>query len=128
MYKVITFVLCALMPMVSVAGETKIVSFKTLLSENRVHLTQLKLNMTRQELDELMGNIAAKTRNGLVPNPYRVDIIERSNKNYEVLYYINRKYPPFTNIKLSQTMPVILHEGRVIGWGRDKLNQIRYEE
>jgi len=42
-----------------------------------------------------------------------------------------KKYPPFTSIKLYQATPIVLGNGKVIGWGKDSLKvakEAKYEK
>jgi Protein of unknown function (DUF3192) len=99
-------------------------SYVDLLSNNRVNLQKLEIGMSRGEVDATMGTTPSQTRNGLVPNPYEREISRRNDGYYEVLYYLVQKYPPFTPIKRSQATPVVLRNGKVIGWGTDALDSI----
>lgn len=101
------------------------VSFKTLISRNLVNLNKLSIGMTKTEVLELMGSFAAETKDSLVPNPYKVEPFSLEKDQYEVLYYLTKKYPPFTPIKLSQATPVVLKNGRVVGWGTGALQKVK---
>ncbi len=122
---VIFFPILFLISYVSFAEE---ISFKELISNNRVNLNKIELNMPKEQVREFMGNDHAETGNGIAPNPYKKEIIESGKKQYEVYYYLNRKYPPFTSIKLTQTVPVIFLDGEVIGWDWAKLRKIQNSE
>ena len=95
---------------------TEMVSYKTLLSRNLVNLNKLSVGMTKEQVMRIMGNFASKTGNSHIPNPYKTEPFIVGKTQYEALYYMTRKYPPFTSIKLSQATPVVLKEGKVIGW------------
>jgi hypothetical protein len=99
-------------------------SYVDLLSNNRMNLQKLEVGMSRGEVEAIMGTTPSQTRNGLVPNPYEREILRRKDGSYEVLYYLVEKYPPFTSIKRSQATPVVLKNGKVMGWGADVLNSI----
>lgn len=101
------------------------VSYRTLISRNVVNLNKLALGMTKEEAMDTMGRFVASTRNGVVPNPYKTEPFSKDGKQYEALYYMTRKYPPFTSIKLSQATPVVLEDGRVIGWSLSVLENAR---
>jgi hypothetical protein len=81
--------------------------------------------MTKPQVMQIMGNFAAKTGDSLVPNPYKTEPFIVGKTQYEALYYMTRKYPPFTSIKLSQATPVVLREGQVIGWSVDALQSAK---
>lgn len=101
------------------------VSYRTLISRNVVNLNKLALGMTKEEVMDTMGRFVASTRNSVVPNPYKTEPFSQDGKQYEALYYMTRKYPPFTSIKLSQATPVVLEDGRVIGWSLSVLENAR---
>ena len=72
-----------------------------------------------------MGSFSAETRDALVPNPYTIEPFTVGKSQYETLYYLTHKYPAFTPIKISQATPVVLKDGRVIGWGLGTLQEAR---
>ena len=106
------------------AEEIETVSYKTLLSRNLTNLNKLSIGMTKQQVTELMGTFQSKTSNSVVPNPYITEPMLISGKDHEVLWYLTKKYPPFTPVKKSQATPVVLKDGRVIGWGDSYLASI----
>ena len=103
----------------------EIVSYKTLLSRNLANLNKLSVGMTKSQVMELMGTFSAETRDSLVPNPYKLEPFNVGKTQYEALYYMTRKYPPFTPVKLSQATPVVLKEGQVIGWSSETLRSAK---
>ena len=107
------------------ADKVETVSYKTLLSRNLSNLNKLSMGMTKQQLTELMGTFQSKTSNSVVPNPYITEPMPISGKTYEVLWYLTKKYPPFTPVKKSQATPVVLRDGKVIGWGDSYLGSIK---
>lgn len=107
------------------AEKVETVSYRTLLSRNLTNLNKLSIGMTKQQVMDLMGTFQSKTANSVVPNPYMSEPILVSGKTYEVLWYLTRKYPPFTPIKKSQATPVVFKDGKVIGWGDSFLDSIK---
>lgn len=107
------------------ADDVETVSYKTLLSRNLTNLNKLSIGMTKQQVMELMGTFQSKTSNSAVPNPYITEQMVISGKHHEVLWYLTKKYPPFTPIKKSQATPVMLKDGKVIGWGDSFLSSIK---
>lgn len=103
----------------------EMVSYKTLLARNLTNLNNLSVGMTKQEVVQVMGNFASKTNDSLVPNPYKTEAFLVGQTQYEAMYYLTQKYPPFTSIKLSQATPVVLKDGKVIGWGAEILKSIK---
>lgn len=104
---------------------TEMVSYKSLLSRNLMNLNKLSVGMKKLQVTEIMGNFAAKTGDSLVPNPYTTEPFSVRGTQYEALYYMTRKYPPFTPIKLSQATPVVLKEGQLIGWSVETLQSAK---
>jgi len=117
--------LASSLPLSTYAGDVESVSYRTLLSRNISNLNKLSVGMTRQELMTTMGTFQSRTANSVVPNPYIVEPILVSGKTYEVMWYLTRKYPPFTSIKKSQATPVILKDGKVFGWGDQFLASVK---
>lgn len=107
------------------AEKVETVSYSTLLSRNLTNLNKLSIGMTKQQAVDLMGTFQSRTANSVVPNPYMSEPILVSGKTYEVLWYLTRKYPPFTPIKKSQATPVVFKDGKVIGWGDSFLDSIK---
>jgi len=101
---------------------TASVSYRTLISLNQANINKLSLGMTRAQVEHTMGAMAASTKNSIVSNPYKVEPMHIGKSQYEVLYYLTRKYPPYTPIKDSQATPVILRDGKVVGWGWGNLS------
>lgn len=128
-------VLLLSMVLVSCAGmgtgdRVKWVSYKTLISTNLANVSKLSVGMTKTQVLSTMGNLAASTKDTLVPNPYTVETFRVGRSQYEVMYYMTQKYRPFTSIRLSQATPVVLREGVVVGWGSNVLfdaEEGRYE-
>jgi len=123
-------VLCVAMLTISCAtlsndDSTEMVSYSTLLSRNLSNLNKLSVGMTKTQVMQIMGNFASRTSDSLVPNPYKTEPFLVGKTQYEALYYMTRKYPPFTSIKLSQATPVVLKEGQVIGWSVETLQSAR---
>lgn len=109
----------------SYADDLETVSYKTLLSRNLTNLNKLSIGMTKQQVMETMGTFQSKTANSVVPNPYISEPILVSGKTYEVLWYLTKKYPPFTPIKKSQATPVVIKDGKVMGWGDSFLASVK---
>ena len=114
----------------SPAESVETVRYRTLLSRNLVNLNKLRVGMTREQVFKTMGTFQSRTRDSVIPNPYKTERFIVGKTQYEALYYLTDKYPPFTRIKLSQATPVVLKEGLVIGWGWEALRRAkagRYE-
>ena len=101
------------------------VSYRTLISRNQANINKLSLGMSRAEVEHTMGAMEASTKDAIISNPYKVEPMLIGQSQFEVLYYLTRKYPPFTPIKISQATPVILKDGKVAGWGWDNLRDAK---
>ncbi len=119
------FVLLSIGLLPAHAEKVETVSYRTLLSRNLTNLNKLSMGMTKQQVMDLMGTFQSRTSNSTVPNPYVSEPILVSGKTYEVLWYLTKKYPPFTPIKKSQATPVVLKDGKVIGWGESFLASVK---
>jgi len=72
------FLILLLMSSASFADE---ISFKELISNNRVNLNKIELNMTKEQVKEFMGSNHAETGNGIVPNPYKKKLLNQVKNN-----------------------------------------------
>ena len=98
------------------------VSLKELVASNQSKLIKLSLGMTKNEVIELMGTITATTHDGVVNNPWIAEsFMDKDGTPYEVLFYVTKKNQPFTPIRKALTTPVVLKDGKVIGWGESAL-------
>lgn len=119
-------------PLVFAAGCGEERKAATIRAENQHNLTKATLGMTRAELLELMGDKTAKVSFGknamTVTNPYRNEIREVGDHTYEILWYYthqDQKDYPFKRFVIldRELTPVVLENGKVIGWGNDFLNK-----
>jgi hypothetical protein len=103
------------------AEDVKTVSYKEMMQLNRANAAKIATGMTKDEVVQIMGNIRSKVRSGPIDNPWKIEI----HGDLEVLHYITSRHPPFMPIKAYQATPVVLKEDRVIGMGRDVLEEIK---
>ena len=104
----------------------KKLSYAELLAENQLNILKISPGMTKQQVNEIMGTSQAKVKSNLfVTNPYKHDFFTIEKDSYEVLYYLTRKYPAFTNIKLSQATAVVIKNNQVVGLGAEALNRVK---
>jgi hypothetical protein len=97
-----------------------------LASANQSNLAQLSVGMSKKDVFARMGNSTAKTRDGVVNNPWTVESsVGKDGAQYEVLYYITRKNQPFTPVRKSLATGVVFKDGKVIGWGENALQQYK---
>ncbi len=100
-------------------------SLADLASSNQSKLAQLSVGMNKDDVISHMGMDAAKTKDGIVNNPWTVEtFIGNDGFQYQVLYYVTRKNPRFTPVTKSLTTPLVLKSDQLIGWGADALYRI----
>jgi hypothetical protein len=118
---IVALVLCAMTGSAfgdEAANRSDQVSLKELITSNQSKTAQLALGMSKAEVMALMGNKTAKTGDGVVNNPWLVEArLGSDGAQYEVLYYLTSKNPPFTPIRQSLTTPIVIKDGKVIAWG-----------
>ena len=101
-------------------------SLSELAHENQSSIIKLTVGMTRATVIDLMGTKSASTNDGLVANPFRSETFQdKAGAQFEVLYYVTERNRRFQPLRLSQTTPLILKNGVLIGWGADSLRQAR---
>ncbi|WP_082877783.1 DUF3192 domain-containing protein [Methylomonas koyamae] len=95
-----------------------------LASLNQGRLARLSIGISKNEVIALMGTDMANTKDGVVNNPWIVEgFVGDDGSNYEVLYYVTRRNPPFTPVLKSITTPVVLKDGKVVSWGNDSVRK-----
>jgi len=100
-------------------------ALEELAGANQGKLLHLSLGMSRNDVLKLMGSQTARTHDGIVNNPWTVETsVGRSGAQYETLYYVTRKNQPFTPVRKSLATPIVLRDGKVIGWGENALSRI----
>jgi hypothetical protein len=103
--------------------EPEYLTLRELVAANEAALRQIAVGMSREQVVQAMGTRAARTKNGVVNNPYRTNTLINPDGRYEILYYINNRNYPMMGLSDRQAMPVVLRNGVVIGWGRDALEK-----
>jgi hypothetical protein len=86
-----------------------------LRSENRANLMKLDLGMTKEQVLKAMGDKSF----GEVSNPFKREVIPgKGGETYDVLYYYT-EYIDYAAGKdwESGVTPIVLKEGKVVGWG-----------
>ncbi len=129
----------ALMAMIVISGAAACFSLGNLdelRSDNRQNLVRLNLGMTKQEVLTLMGTESktdhyANHEQVTVTNPYRSETYKAGGNVLEVLYYYTDKkhetkvdvwgWSQATQVTDDELTPVLLENGKVIGWGNSAL-------
>ena len=108
--------------------------YHSLAKHNRSNLISLEPDMTKKEVLDLMGTRTGQ-RSGLVNNPLRVSLFSIKEDNVTILYYYTdfssrqrRGYSGWRmNFKVTSenTTPLVLLNGKLIGWGEESLRRAR---
>jgi len=102
------------------------VSLAQLAKENQANVGQLAIGADRAQTMALMGTKTAKTRDGVVTNPFRSEAFkDAKGARYEIHYYVVAPNRKFQSLKLTQTTPVIFKNDALIGWGDEALQQAK---
>lgn len=98
----------------------------SLAYENQTNINRLTAGMTKAAVMEVMGTKTAKTRDGIVANPFRSEIFQdKSGTQYEVLYYVTEKNRAYQPLKVGQTTPLVFKNGVLVGWGNESLRRAK---
>src|SRR5712692_12043394 len=76
-------------------GGIRRISYEQLLSENQINILKVSPGLTKQEVVEIMGTSQAKVKSAPVTNPFKRDFFSIGKDEYEVIYYLIRRYPPY---------------------------------
>lgn len=102
----------------------KVIRYKELLTHNQESIAKLALGMSKEDVIALMGSDSAKTKNGMVLNPVRIEVFTSGDDKFEKMFYVTSAHHMFGTVNDSQTTPIVLKNGKVIGWGRDASDAI----
>ena len=128
---IIVLCLCIVTVLIEGCGEGNAVTIRT---ENRINITKVNLGMTKAEVLQLIGDKSARASFGknavTVTNPFRSELRQVNGQTYEVLYYYTHQDQrdwPTKRFKIleRELTPIILQDGKVIGWGAEFLNGLR---
>ncbi|MEZ5397823.1 MAG: DUF3192 domain-containing protein [Bryobacterales bacterium] len=93
------------------------VPYREFLARNAERSAKLTLGMKKDEVLAVMGDATSRVRDGNLSNPWKVEAFQKGEDQVEVLFYLVRKHPPFTAIRESQALAVVLRNGAVVAWG-----------
>jgi len=98
--------------------------------ENTQNLLKLSIGMTKSEAIAVMGHKTAGGRFGepKIGNPYRSAILQGKDKTFEVFYYYTEVKQTFyfssvDSISDDELTPLVFDDDKLIGWGRQLLEQ-----
>jgi len=126
--------ICLLVLIMMVSGCASMGHLDNLRTENRQNILKLSIGLTKQEALDLMGNKSATDVYQSSPvygsikltvnNPYRSEILQGKDKNFEVIYYYTDVKKMHRNwwvetptVQDDELTPLIFDEGKLIGWG-----------
>jgi hypothetical protein len=124
MFRTSVFALALILSNVVLAGENSL-PYKEFLKRNVAGVNQISTGMSKDQVVAIMKDYTTTVHDAVLTNPYRNEVVQRGSDTYEVLYYITRRHPPFTPIIDAQTVPIILKNGVVVGWGKTALLDLR---
>lgn len=84
------------------------------------------VGMTRSEVQEIMlGEVQKLQMVGQVKNPYATEFRRgQEGQVYEVMFYYAELKTGDNQVSDDELMPVVLLDGKVVGWGWGFLNQV----
>ena len=97
-------------------------------TENRENLGRLSIGMEKQKVLEIMGTETVKYRKYfIVNNPFRTEIMISADgkTTLEVLFYYTDKKRADRAITADELTPLVLKEGKLIGWGQSFTDQTK---
>lgn len=107
------------------AAKPGYMSLADLASSNQGRLVNISLGMTKEQVIAAMGSDRAETNDGVVHNPWTVEgFTDASGARHEVLFYVTRPNQPFTPVRKSLTTPIVLTDGKVVGWGEEAVQRV----
>jgi len=124
MLRILTLVALLASSAVTHAADSEL-PYKEFLKRNAVGVSQLAVGMTKEQVAAIMKTYTTSVHDAVLTNPHKTEVIQRGSDHFEVLYYITRRHPPFTPITDSQTVPVVLKNNAVVGWGKTALQDLR---
>lgn len=93
-------------------------------AENRQSIANLSKGMDKEQVIDYMGETYIWDMGVQINNPYRIEMLQGTSKNFEVFYYytgIKRADFEITNEELT---PLVFENGKLSGWGWAFLNEV----
>jgi len=98
--------------------------YKAMLLQNRANLLNLKVGMTKEQVLKTMDRNQDANRNNKITNPQKSDMMTKGDDNYEIIYFMTKRNPPFTPIAYYQATPLVLKNDKLSGWGKQAVKSI----
>jgi len=98
-------------------------SLDDIRTKNRENLMSLNQGMTKQEVLNVMGTQTQKTYDdlgnptGKINNPYRIEMYDADNSNWEILYYYTDRKSADGAITNDELTPIVIRDGKLSGFG-----------
>lgn len=101
------------------------VPIKETAARGQQNLNKIELGMFKSQVQNIMGTknhyyAGVHRRPTIITHPSKREMLESNSKMYEVLYYYTR----YAKRDAALT-PIVLNEGKVVGWGWSYLNKIK---
>jgi outer membrane protein assembly factor BamE (lipoprotein component of BamABCDE complex) len=109
----------------SSGDDAKRISYATLLSENQINILKISPGQTKQQVMDIMGSSQARVKSTFITNPFKQEFFSVDKVDYEILYYLTRRYPAYTAIKVSQATAIVLKNGKVVGLGDEAVQKAK---
>ncbi len=106
------------------SGNPNLITQDEMLTRNAADIAKLTLGMDKAQVIAVMGSFQAEANDGNIPNPFRSEVLMDGANSYEILRYWTSNPPPFVHIRDRDTTPVVLKNGKVVGWGEAAVNGI----
>jgi len=104
-----------------------VLAYESAVSANRQKVDALRIGMTRAEVDAVMGSGELVNYKRIqLRNPWRTDVLRLDDgRVQEILYYVTTGYAWRGGRDQDQLTPILMENGRVVGWGWAFLAQDR---
>ncbi|GMR20961.1 MAG: hypothetical protein BMS9Abin36_1559 [Gammaproteobacteria bacterium] len=101
------------------------VPIKETAARGQQNINRIDLGMTKTQVQNIMGTTnhyyaTAHRKPTIITHPSKREMFESNSRTFEVLYYYTR----YAKRDAALT-PVVLQEGKVVGWGWNYFNKIK---
>ena len=100
------------------SAQHNVIRYKEMLARNQEAISRLALGMSKDDVITIMGTYSAQTKNGFLLNPMKAESFTVGADVYETLLYATSPHSWFAAVNDSQATPVVLKNGKVVGWGK----------
>jgi len=100
-------------------------SFYRSVDKNKENVGKLTTGMSKDEVLKIMGTEPTNLKETPINNPYRIQELQGVDKTYEIIYYVTDVIIDDNVIDENELTPIVLSDGKVIGWGWGYMENIR---